>query len=285
MSDNPLINLYRNKSFYIKLPSNGRFYDSGITLSIDGELGIMPMTAKDELILKSPDSLFNGDTLIDVIKSCIPDIKNPREIPVCDIDPIILGIYIATNKKMDLKVGCSYCSEETDYSLDLKYMLAQTEEITENNILEINEKTEIHLRPYSLESEIKTNIKKFHYKRMEYIMKTYDDDQMPLDKKKELINKAFTEAADLSIELISDNIIKVILKDDNGEIVNTVTEKDYIKDWVANMDKTTHKLVSDKMEKLSKNEINKQITYVCPNCEKTNKTELEINPINFFIEG
>lgn len=283
MSDNPLINLYRNKSLYIKLPSKGKFYDSGISLSIDGEIGIYPMTAKDELLLKSPDSLFNGDSLVDIIKSCIPDIKNPKEIPSCDIDPIILGIYSATNKDMNISVTCVECKEESEYSIDLKMLLSQTSEINEDNIIDLNENTKVYVRPYSLESEIKTNMQKFHYKRMEYMMKKFQEEDLSFDQRKEFVSKAFEDAANLSIELLSDNIIKVVIK--NDDIETSVIDKRHIKDWVINMDKTTHKKVSKKISDLSKNSINKVVNFKCPHCEKQSKTDLEINPINFFIEG
>ena len=88
MNENPLKQLYRSKSVYVNLPSRGRFYKSGLTLSIDDELGIMPMTAVDEIKLKAPDALFNGDALFDLIKSCVPDVADPDEIPTCDVDMI-----------------------------------------------------------------------------------------------------------------------------------------------------------------------------------------------------
>lgn len=284
MTDNPLKSLYRNKTFYIKLPSNGKFYDSGITLSIDGELGIMPMTAKDEIILKSPDSLFNGDSLVDIIKSCIPDIKNPKEIPACDIDPIILGIYSATNKEVNLTTKCSHCSQDNDYSMDLKILLTNTEEISDDNVVEINENTKVLVRPYSLESEIKTNIKRFHYKRMEFMMKKIKDENVSFESKREMVTKAFEDAANLTIELISDNIIKVLTINDDDMPIE-VTDKKYIKDWVINMDKETHDKVSTKIGELSKNNLNKTVTFKCSSCNEITKTELDINPVNFFING
>jgi hypothetical protein len=54
------------------------------------------MTAKDELMLKTPDALMNGQATVEVIKSCVPSIKNPWHMPSIDIDTILIAIRIAT---------------------------------------------------------------------------------------------------------------------------------------------------------------------------------------------
>ena len=48
---NPLIQAYRKPALYVSLPSGGKFYDPKPKLSVDGELAIYAMTARDELIL------------------------------------------------------------------------------------------------------------------------------------------------------------------------------------------------------------------------------------------
>jgi hypothetical protein len=35
------------------------------------------MTAKDELMFKTPDALLNGQSTVEVVKSCIPAIQDP----------------------------------------------------------------------------------------------------------------------------------------------------------------------------------------------------------------
>ena len=58
---NPLQQYYRQPAIYIKLPSEGRYYDKNtFTPTETGELPILPMTAKDELAFKTPDALING---------------------------------------------------------------------------------------------------------------------------------------------------------------------------------------------------------------------------------
>ena len=276
MSNNPLSKLYRNKSIFIQLPSKGKYYTSGIDLSIDGELGIMPMTAYDEISLKSPDSLFNGDGLINLIKSCVPDIKNPEEIPSCDIDPIIIGIRAASNKILETEVECPHCKTEQIFNLDLTMLLSSFTPINEDNTVILSENTKVIIRPYSLRSQLKTNIQTFHQMRMEAILN--NNDSISDEKKLELFNTAFAEATKLTIELVADNIVAVEL--DNV----TVTEKEHIFEWVQNMDKQTYKIIVDKIKELSSNTLDKTMTVQCSNseCNNTFETLVDLNPVSFF---
>ena len=47
---NPLEKYYRQPAIYIKLPSEGRYYDKNTFMPTEtGEIPILPMTSKDEL--------------------------------------------------------------------------------------------------------------------------------------------------------------------------------------------------------------------------------------------
>ena len=81
-----LEDFYRSKDVYIKLPTQLRYYKHHPKLSSEGELGIMPMSTKDEMLLKVPDTLYNGEALFEIIKSVAPDIKDPYEILLPDMD-------------------------------------------------------------------------------------------------------------------------------------------------------------------------------------------------------
>ena len=54
---NPLSQFFRQPKVYIKLPSGGRFWPPGSQdVSDSGEYAVYAMTAKDELMFKTPDS-------------------------------------------------------------------------------------------------------------------------------------------------------------------------------------------------------------------------------------
>jgi len=274
MSENPLSKLYRTKSIFISLPSNGRFYPKGISLSIDGELGVMPMTARDEIAIKAPDALFNGDALINLIKSCAPDIVNPEEMPACDVDPVVLAIRAASKKTIESEITCPSCKEENTYEINLLGIISTSQPIDTETHITIGE-AKIHVRPYSLRSQLKANMQKFHHSRMEMVLE--HNGEITDEKKIEIFNSAFAEATKLTVELIVDNIDAVELPE------VTVTDKSHIRGWVENIDKDTYKLVVDKIKSISDNKMTNTMKVACPNCNHQYDTLIELNPVNFFI--
>ena len=104
MNDNPLAKHFRQPKLYIQFPSKGNFYpDGSLEETETGDYPIFAMTAKDELTIKTPDALLNGQATVSVIQSCVPNIKNAWHVPSIDVDAILIAIRIATyGEKMDL---------------------------------------------------------------------------------------------------------------------------------------------------------------------------------------
>ena len=103
---NPLTKYYRQPAIYIKFPSGGKYYtDDIVTPTENGEHAVLPMTAKDDLSFKTPDSLMSGQSTVDVIKSCVPDIKDPWKLVNYDVDTVLIAIRIAGyGETMDLSL-------------------------------------------------------------------------------------------------------------------------------------------------------------------------------------
>ena len=81
-SANPLTQYFRQPKIWIKLPSGGKFYpNNALDHSANDEYPVFAMTAKDELLFKTPDALLSGQSTVEVIKSCIPAIREPWMMP------------------------------------------------------------------------------------------------------------------------------------------------------------------------------------------------------------
>ena len=92
---NPLASFMRQPKIYIRLPSQGEFWPAGsLAASETGEYPVYSMTAKDELTMKTPDALLNGQATVDMIKSCVPSIVNPWHMPSIDLDAVLVAIRI-----------------------------------------------------------------------------------------------------------------------------------------------------------------------------------------------
>ena len=121
MNTNPLKQYFRRPSIYLKLPSGGKYYPEGsIELPENNEVPIYPMTAIDEITSKTPDALFNGIAVTEIIKSCVPNIKDPWQVPATDLDALLIAIRAATNGNMlDVESSCPSCKEESSYNINL----------------------------------------------------------------------------------------------------------------------------------------------------------------------
>ena len=89
---NPLLDrLNRMPGETIRLPSLGQFYEHGELEEgvVNGEIVLNPMTMTDEIMMKSPDMLFQGTAIERVFQRCSPQIKKPLDLLSSDVDFIL----------------------------------------------------------------------------------------------------------------------------------------------------------------------------------------------------
>ena len=122
---NPLQKYFRQPKNYMRLPSRGQYYPPGtLDMPVTGELPVYAMTAKDELPFKTPDALMNGQATVDVIQSCVPNIKNAWLMPSIDLDAVLIAIRVATyGESMDVSITVPNTTIKRDYSMDLRRAL------------------------------------------------------------------------------------------------------------------------------------------------------------------
>ena len=124
---NPLRQFFRQPAIYIKLPSLGNHWPKDtLAMPDNGELPVLPMTAIDEITARTPDALFNGTAVTELIKSCVPCIKDPWSIPTIDLDAILIAIRAATNGNLlDIESTCPSCNESASYNVNLIGLLSK----------------------------------------------------------------------------------------------------------------------------------------------------------------
>ena len=123
--NNPLSKYYRQPQIYISLPSKGRYYPPDVfTPTETGEIPVLPMTAKDEMAFKTPDAMMNGQATVDVIKSCVPNFKDPWKMTNYDTDTVLLAIRIATyGETMDITYTAPVSNESKTTTLNIPSLL------------------------------------------------------------------------------------------------------------------------------------------------------------------
>ena len=223
---NPLAGFYRQPKIYVKLPSKGEFYPPGsLDVSANGEYPVYAMTAKDELMFKTPDALLSGQSTVELIKSCIPAITNPWAMPNIDLDFALIAIRIATyGDKMEVGCNCPHCQAENNYDIDLSAWFSVFNNFQYEKDIPIDQLT-VHVRPYTYKEVTKTAIQTMEQQR---IFQIINDDTLTDEVKLERFGASFIKLTELTVDIIADCITAIDAPD------GTVTDQAMIKDFISN---------------------------------------------------
>jgi hypothetical protein len=243
---NPLSNYMRQPKIYITLPSQGEFWPKGsIDFPENGELPVFSMTARDELLFKTPDALMNGQAVVDVIQSCIPAIKDAWVTPNIDLDTILIAIRLATyGEKMPFTHKVPVINEEVEYEIDLRMLLDQQHNNQWIEQVAISPEFIIYVKPLTYRHMTQTNIKSFETTR---ILNMVNDENISDEKKLEMFNASFTSLTKVTVDLMSSSIYKIVT--DTGE----VTDARYISEFINNADKEIFDVVQKHLSALKEN--------------------------------
>jgi hypothetical protein len=229
MTTNPLAMYMRQPKIYIRLPSNGQYWPEGsLEPSETGEYPVYSMTAKDELALKVPDALMNGQAVVDVIQHCIPNIKNAWATPNIDLDVILIAIRLATYGEMmttPIKIG----ELELEYQVDLRVIMDQLQsQITWNPAVSVTDDLTVFVKPLTYKSISQAALQSFETQK---IINLANDQKLTDEEKIELFKESFGKMSNATLGTIIDSIDKI--DSANGSTDNP----DHIKEFVNNIDK------------------------------------------------
>lgn len=272
---NPLIQAYRKPNMYVTLPSGGRFYKDKPKLSADNELAVYAMTARDELITKTPDALFNGEATVSLIRSCCPDIKDPNNMPVSDLLVILVGIRQASfGKDIDVDVKCPKCEHQNQLTLDASAMLSNTKSTTSDQECMIQDDIKVTCNPYTLQDRTTLQVQQIKQQKM---IASLADAKLDDKARQELFGKTFVEIAELTVALITNSISSV---NANGEVIS---DKEMIKEWLQTITKGDYDKIKNKVEELSQSGLETAFNAECQDCQHKWKTGVDLDVANFFV--
>lgn len=268
---NPLQKYFRQPKIYISLPSKGLYYKPGDLIGDHSNVPIFGMTGMDEIIMKTPDALFNGEATIKVIESCCPYIKDAKSIPSLDIDVLLAAIRIATSgEKMIVNHTCPKCSTDNEYDINLSSVIDFYSSRTFNNRLQIDDLL-INLRPLNYQDMTRVNIENFKLQRI--IMQINEKE---VEEKQEILDQLYSKLADIQVELFLLSIESIRTPE------ALVTDRDQILEWLKNSPRETYHVIKSHLEK-SKDEwsVPKQ-SVKCGNCGHEDEVSVILDQSNFF---
>lgn len=274
---NPLANYFRQPKMYMRLPSHGQFYPEGaLDKSEIDEYPVYAMTAKDELMFKTPDALMNGQATVEVIKSCIPSIKNPWAMPSLDLDAVLIAIRIATyGEEMDMHASCPACQHYNDFTLNLVHYLdtiAQTNYNTEISVPPLH----IHIRPYSYKEISRTALKSLEQQK---IFSVVNNEDMPDEEKIEKFGESFVKLTQLTVDVVAGCITQISTPE------GVVDDLEAIKEFVENAPSDVFNAINDRVMTLKEQMSLKAQNVSCSECQHNWTVEVTMDQTNFFGKG
>lgn len=238
---NPLAGHFRSAKIYITLPSEGKYYpDDCLDMPESGELPVMPMTAKDELALKTPDALLSGQATVDLIQSCIPNIKNAWGMPSLDIDACLIAIRIASyGEHMNISATAPNTKTPVDYTVDLRQVL---DRYSNSKFIDsyVTQDLTVTIRPLSYKEFSKVSMQTFEEQR---IFSLVNNDKIDEDEKLKQFNTTFNKLRDITLGMVINSVVSIQVGDE------VVTDRNHIVEFLENTDKAFFKSLSDHIEK------------------------------------
>jgi hypothetical protein len=274
---NPLAKHFRQPQLYLKLPSQGKWYPQGsIDMPVTGELPVYPMTAKDELILQTPDALLNGQSTVEVIQSCVPSIKDAWKMPSIDLDAVLIAIRQATyGPGMDFFSVCPHCQRKNENTVDLGALSAQITCPNFDETLKV-EGLEIYIKPQSYHQFNKASLENYEQQRL---MAVVANESLSEEEKLTQFNTVFSRLLNLTVEQISKSVAAIKIED--GVLVENPEQ---IHEFFQNCNKPVWDTVKNKLELIGSQSPLKKIPLICSHedCEKSYETPLVFEQASFF---
>lgn len=273
---NPLKQYFRQFKLWLKLPSGTSYYPPGvINFSELGEVGVMPMTGRDELILKNPDALLNGESLIEVIKSCVPGVSNPRILLTNDIDALITAIRYATyNDSLETELSCPSCGHSNLFKLDLQYSLDNMTYLEPEYVINLDSGLSVFVKPYAFPELLSGLHAQFEQSKL---TRAIENQSITDDQRIKLFSTAFKELSNVTFNLMCNSVIRVV--DESRGI--DVNDREFIRDFLFNIEKKDIDLISNLIKEINQVGIKRSFAARCEKCNHEWESEIDFNPVNF----
>jgi len=274
-SSNPLRQYFRQPAIYITLPSKGNFYTPGsIEIPANGELPVYPMTAIDEITYRTPDALFNGQAVINVIQSCVPAIKDAWSVPAMDVDTLLVAIRIATyGHEMNFESECPACKEVAESALDLRYVLDHMQAPDYTTTIKHGD-MEIFFKPMTYRNMNDNNKSQFAEQKVLQVM---PESNATEEAKKAALGDALKKITEITITALAQSVAAVKTPD------AMVNESQFIEELLMNCDSTLFAKIRDHVIEIKTKAELQPLNMTCSKCNNEYTQSITLDMSNFFV--
>lgn len=275
---NPLSGYFRQPAIYLTLPSQGQWWpESALDLPANGEIPVYPMTARDEIVIRTPDALLNGQGVVDIIQSCCPNIKDAWRIPSIDLDAILISIRIASyGNRMNFESRCPECNEPNNYEVDLGQVLGSMNTPSFDDVIPYRN-LQIKLKPQQFEHTNRANMIAYEEQKM---LEALTNNNLEPEEKSNLIKASMERIIDIGITACAYSTEHIELQDGQH-----VTNLDHIKEFYTNAETEVIRNIQDRIKELNETARIRPMAMHCEECARDYQADLNFDYSNFFAKG
>jgi len=276
---NPLTGYFRQTKISAPLPTKGNYYPEGIIkVNANGEVDVKAMTAADELALKNPDALLNGQGMIDVMKSCVPNIiGDAGQLLVPDVTVIMLAIRYATEgDTMKFEVACPKCGTENSFERSIRASFDYINFLDDEYVVELRENLSLSLRPHTFNTSTKNALTQFEQAK---IIQLINSDDVPEEERIRSFGQSFNKMVNMNFDLVSESIKEIRTED------TVVTKRHFINEFIRELEKSEIDALRTHIRKLNETGVPTYHDCVCENqeCKHEWREEgVQFDPSHFF---
>lgn len=274
---NPLAAWFRQPTIYVRLPSQGRGWPrEALDLPENGEVAVRAMTARDEITYRTPDALFNGEAVVQVIESCVPAIRDAWQCPAVDLDTVLIAIRIASyGHAMDIESRCPACSNESTFGLDLRRVIDNLRPGNYERPLQLGDLS-LKFRSLTYRQQTQLNVSQFNQQR---VMQNLQDESIDIEQRLRMIREATQEILEVTVSNLALSIAEIITP--NG----TVTDTQHIREWLGNLQRSDFDRVQQAALDLKQQSELRPESVTCSSCQHQYQQQISMDQANFFADA
>jgi len=266
---------------WVKLPTLGKWYTRGeVTFNERQEVQVFGITAIDEIMLNTPDALFNGHALETVITSCIPEVHDVKNLLQPDLDALFVGIKSASNNgKYEITRICEKCRHENTFEMQCNHLIDSMTYVEDSDaVVNIDSDIRVYVKPYTFEMRSLLIQRQLEERK---VLSAIDNDTESTDSlvKADVFARSVEKMSRLTFRLIADSVTKIEIL---GKDQLSVTDKDHIAEWLTNVNKRISDAIISAVAALNDLGPPKTTNAQCQNCDHTWTEALNFDPALFF---
>ena len=278
-ADYPLRKHFRQPAIYLRLPSQGQYYPpQTLDMPANQEIPVMPMTAMDEIIVRTPDALFNGSSTAEIIRSCVPAIRDPWAVPSTDLNALLTAVRLASyGHNMEIDTQCPACDNVSTYGIDLRIVLDQLTAGAYDVPMQLGD-LEIYFAPLSYRQMNENSQIKFNDEKGLQAIAVGDNQGVTDDEQQQIraVSDSIRRMTETTVIMVAQSIATVKTPD------AMVTDPAHIQEFLRNCNKQLFNAARDRVIELKEASDIKPLPITCSDCQHEYLQPFVLDMSNFF---